>query len=305
MKKLIPLLILGSFCCIVLNAQQQGNAHNINATRPSQELRPLSDREADEIIRQQEAKKQLRESQKLINRVDFTVVERRAVDMGDRKVILNRVNPPNLPPRAPARAATVHSDPMTEAQINEWMEKMQAKPHRLLFLSATVIDRKLTKIRWWHEGQELKGWSNVDFNYLRGIGEFETEDAYYTVLIGLGNETTKDIQIRRKFAEERGLDLDLQLTEIPDLPPFTKGQAEYFVISDQPDIIENDAVFAAIDSIHAFYDQNKRELKIQYQRTEAINAAKKRYEAANPEQPKDTVIHFWPKRGSAYQNNER
>jgi hypothetical protein len=80
--------------------------------------------------------------------------------------------------------------------------------------------------------------------------------------------------------------------DVPDLPPFTEGRAEYFVFADASAQIDEDA-FEGIDLLHSYFDANKSELKIRYQRKEAIDAAKVRYEAANPEKPKNATVHFW------------
>lgn len=300
MKYILSLFILCAFFGAGLNAQQTNKTVVDSEKRQDTQLRPMSDHEADMIVQQKADEKELRESQRLINRIDFTVLERKSVNMGDKKVILNRVAPPNLPQSAPS--APKEPVELTEAEFAELM-KLHEKPHRALMLSATVYDRKLTKLRWGHGENEVTAWSNVDFNYLRGVVDFETEEAFYTVFLGIGNESIKELNQRNRLARKEKWE-NYVVEEIPKLPPFTANRAEYFVITDNDEIISQDDLFAPIDSIHAFYEQNARKLHIQYQRTEALNSARKRYEEANPEQPKDTVIHFWPKR-SAYNNENR
>ena len=301
MKNVVILLIFGLFAANGLHAQQREQRRDSSQNPIFTELRPLSPAEADAIIQGRVEKREQREAQRLINRVNFTVLERKEVSVGNRKVILNRVVPPNLPPDM---RSIPQSEPvqLSEAELEELI-KSQEKPHLALFLSATVYDRKLTKLRWYHDGQEFVVWSNVDFNYFTGIADVETEDAHYSILMGLGNENTKSLRERKRHAYAQGRHFP-ESEDIPELPPFTRGRAEYFFIADRDETSGLDDAFAAIDAVHSFYEENKRELHIAHQRREALREAKLRYEAANPEEPKDTVIHFWPKRGSSYQNKK-
>ena len=60
-------------------------------------LSPLSDSEADAIVAREVARSEKAEAEHIANSVAFTVLERREVDLGDRKLITNRVSDPKLP----------------------------------------------------------------------------------------------------------------------------------------------------------------------------------------------------------------
>lgn len=53
-----------------------------------------------------------------------------------------------------------------------------------------------------------------------------------------------------------------------------------------------------VDALHKYYTKNEERLKVQHQRNEALNDARKRYKDKNPEEPEDIFINFWPIRSS-------
>lgn len=264
----------------------------------------LSEREADAIVQERAEAKEQREAERLArltSRVNFRVLERKEVDLGERKIIMNRVAPPVLQAQ-PVEEVRVETErpQLSEAEIQEMMRRYQEKEHRTIMLSATVYDRQFTELRWTYEGEQFLAYSSIDFNFMRGVTDFETDDAFYFFFLGIGNEDTETIEERNRLAKEQGWEGYVE-TQIPEPPAFTPGRAEYAIVSDDPTTIKRDEVFDPIDALHAYFEQNERRLRIEYQRTEALNEARKRYEAANPEEPKDTVINFWPVRGSVYQ----
>lgn len=264
----------------------------------------LSERQADAIIAEQAEAKELREAERLArltSRVNFRVLERKEVDLGERRIIMNRVAPPLLAAQPVAEARVEPERPqLSEAEIAEMMRRYEEKEHRTIMLSATVYDRQFTELRWNHEGEQFVAYSSIDFNFMRGVTDFETDGAFYFFFLGIGNEDTETIEERNRLAKEQGWEGYIE-THIPQMPAFTLGRAEYAIVADDPNIIKRDEVFDPIDALHAYFEQNERRLRIEYQRTEALNDARKRYQAANPEEPKDTVINFWPVRGSVYQ----
>lgn len=56
-----------------------------------------------------------------------------------------------------------------------------------------------------------------------------------------------------------------------------------------------------IDALHKYYAKNEKRLKVQHQRNEALNNARKRYKNKNPEEPDDIFINFWPVRSGIHQ----
>lgn len=295
-----PLYLSSLFLAVLLQALA---AQSVKTSAEST-LVEMSQREADAIITEQAEAKEQREAERLVrltSRVNFRVLERKEVDLGERKIIMNRVAPPVLEARPVETVRTEADQPrFSEAEIEEMMRRYQEKEHRTIMLSATVYDRQFTELRWNHGGEQFLAYSSIDFNLMRGVADFETEDAFYVFFLGIGNEDSETIEERNRLAKEQGWEGYVE-RQIPQIPAFTPGRAEYAIIADDPDIIKRDDVFDPIDALHAYFEQNERRLRIEYQRTEALNEARKRYEAANPEEPKDTVINFWPVRGSVYQ----
>lgn len=156
-------------------------------------------------------------------------------------------------------------------------------------LSATVFDRRITHLRWEHAGRSYSAWSSIDFNYLRGATSWETANASYMVLLGVGDTTSKDFEASNQIMREAGID-DYEPKRIPDASVFTPRQVEYLIES-APD--EDAAAFEAIDALHDYYERNTRQLQIDYRNTQRLNAARERHEAAHPEPPRKAVLNFW------------
>ena len=61
----------------------------------------------------------------------------------------------------------------------------------MLFFSATVLDHRLTELRWFEEGGMFRAFSNIDFQYFSGMGEIETADSIYTLMLALDTGTAE------------------------------------------------------------------------------------------------------------------
>lgn len=236
-------------------------------------LSTLSESEADAIIAQQIAGKEKAEAEHIANSVAFTVLERREVDMGGRKLISNRVSDPKLPKLKVKTSTAAPADYVIPPEFLEYA----AREHVTLMLSATIYNREVTHLKWRHEEIEYEAWSNIDWNIMRGVNNLKSETKDFMIFQGVGDS----------YYDEN---------ELPALPEFTPNQAEYFVFADSTSDID-DAAFEAIDILHSHYEVNEAELKNRYQRYEALSAAKKRHDAAHPKKPKNTVVHFWKSEG--------
>jgi hypothetical protein len=234
-------------------------------------LTPLSDPEADAIVAREIATKEKAEAAHIANSMAFNVLERREVNLGGRKLISNRVSDPQLPERKTKKRAK----PISSAAIPPELLNRLSKEQHTLLLSATIHEGEptVTHLSWRGvDGVEFEAWSSINWNFMRGVVNLSSETDSYLILQGVGPPSFED--------------------EVPDLPPFTEGRAEYFVFADSAADIDGDA-YEGIDLLHSYYEANEAALKVRYQRNEAINAAKKRYRAANPEKPKNAVVHFW------------
>ncbi|MFD2257699.1 hypothetical protein ACFSSA_13530 [Luteolibacter algae] len=301
MKKIIIALPMLAVGLPLFSQEKSESARQVVESSEAKSLSwELSDAQADALVQQKfEAMEQRKEErvEQLTSQLNYKVIDRKVVDLGERKIIMNRVSPPEK--SVPADGA-VEEDAGQPEEIREQFIQSESKEYKFISLSATVYDRKFTELRWRHGDERFLAYSNVDFNFMGGFGSFETDDTNYSFFMGIGNESTDALAERNRFAKERNLEGYVE-RQIPQMPEFTPGSVEYAVVSDDPSIVERDEVFGQISALHAYYQANEKRLKTEYQRREALNAARKRYEAANPEKPKDTIINFWPIRGSIHQ----
>ena len=153
-------------------------------------------------------------------------------------------------------------------------------------LSSTVYDHAITRLSWRFEDMDYVVFTNADFNFLRGVSSLVTDTHDFTFFMGVGDATAANNPYRSET--------------VPDASNFSVKRSEYTVLQGDS---ENEAAFAGIEALLAHYDANLPNLKIQHQRREALTAAKKRYDAANPKEPEPFIMQFWvPKSASERPN---
>lgn len=223
----------------------------------------------------------------------FRVLDQQVLDLGNRSIFYNRVETPVLKPQPPPALAPV-SRPPTAAEL-EMMRKWNAKADVSLFLSATVYDRRITEVRWWRENGEYVIWTTIDFNFLRGLCQFETSDTRYSFLLGIGNETSADIAAWNAEIDKRGLPASYkhQIPTLPSLLGAASGNSTYKVVS-TPKAGNHAAVLKAFDELHRYYDANRDRLVREYEESEAARIAQEKWNKEHPPIPQDTSINFFP-----------
>ncbi|MEQ1933518.1 MAG: hypothetical protein ABL962_06530, partial [Fimbriimonadaceae bacterium] len=77
-----------------------------------------------------------------------------------------------------------------------------------------------------------------------------------------------------------------------------EGGSRYVIIS-APEKADGEA-FRGIDDLHRYYDAHKDELIAEWKQNEADRIAREQWLKEHPPVPQDTVIQFWPKKGSRY-----
>lgn len=235
------------------------------------DLLQLSDVDADAIIVEQFAKRDAAKALRL-ERLNgsFVLSEVWDVDAKGRTVIFRNVEAPDskLPIAKP-----VASDVSSKLPAN--FVASATKPLKTASFSATVYDHEATRLRWRYEGADYVAWTNVDFNYLRGVNDLETTETNYFFLMGIGDTTSTS---------------DEEVPILPALPE--EGPCYMLTQGDQG----NFEATAALDALLDYYAGNESELKVLHQRCEALEAARKRYLKANPPQPEPLYINLSPKR---------
>ena len=224
--------------------------------------------------------------------INFQILERRKIKLGNQAMFLNRVVPPVLPPK-PA-AARPAPEPILTLEQRQALAEREAKKSVVLFLSVTVYDRQVSELRWSDESGAHRAFSNIDFNYIAGMGGFETPDASYTLMMGLGNATREErIEYNRNLTAE-DLKNGLQLDVPPSAADFSATRSEYMVVEDKehPSAPET---FIPLDALHVYFDANKQRLIDDYGKREAANATRQQWLKDHPPVPKDIVVNYWRK----------
>ncbi len=181
---------------------------------------------------------------------------------------------------------------MSVAQTAEQIAADEARAHKrqeVIFLSATVYDRRVTELRLQAGQKEVHAWSNVDFNHFAGMAELETEDALYWLVMSLGNESAQDATNDAQDSQK--------MAPAPDR--FNASRADYFPAADQKEAVHTEAT-AALNALHSYYQANREQLAAAHAQRETERIAKERTLRESPPAPKDTVIHFWPKQSRNY-----
>lgn len=212
--------------------------------------------------------------------INFHILQTQRVNLGDRSLIMNRVAPPVLPPLPPAKAPPIPTAEDLRAQ--------ETKKSLVLFLSVTVYDREVSELRWTDEGGTHRAFSNIDFNWLAGMGGFETAEANYFVMLGLGNETREVANAQAsKTAEQDGP----ARPPIPARAAFSDTRSEYAVADDEAK--PSPEILAGLDALHIYFDAHRASLvEDSKKRTETL-AAQEQWLKVHPPKPKDTVINYW------------
>ncbi len=222
----------------------------------------------------------------------FNVEKTSITDRGNHNLILRKVAPIPLPEPPPLPALDIE-DPAVQTRIGELTEKY--KGISLTFVSATVYDHKYTFIRWWPNGgagEELSGWSNLDWNHLSGFSSYEAPDATgevreHALLMGIGNVDTEQW---RKRSASRGYDYEAPSPPVlPDLS--TKGPA--FLVTKGP--TDNAEAIAIMHGLHQLYAKDGERLHQAWLGREKAAKEKAEYLRLHPPVPQDVEVFYWRK----------
>lgn len=247
-------LFFSVFASLSLVAASGSSVAADSTAQLTEPVREISESEADQIVlveveQQSERERVDREAAARLRLIGSTEVEK-----DDHKIIRNQVAPPDNALATPDTASVVVNAEAVQ------LPSRDVKPRRNLGISATVIDRNITYLLWKFEGRTYSAWSTVDFNYLRTLTSFETDDTHYFFILGLGNTTSEESDLN-----------------IPDLPEYEPDSAIYFVDQD----VTHPAAYKAINYLHDHYALNARDLKTAYRNQEQISQARERYRTLN------------------------
>jgi hypothetical protein len=217
------------------------------------------------------------------------VLGSKSIQSGGRTITFQRIEPPAPKP--------VPKSVISEATAEEKVGVVPWRYRRfeLLSLSCTVMESGVTSVRWWHEGKEYRILSSIDFNWLRGIGHFQTAEREYSVFLGVGNEMP--VEVRNRL-------LKTPVSKRTEVPAFlidesSKTESRY-VIEAVPEKGAEAEAFVGINDLHRHFDAHREELIAQAAENEARQKENEAYLKAHPPVPQDFTVRFAPIKGSRY-----
>ncbi len=230
------------------------------------------------------------------------ILESWEVDLETRSIFYNRVEAPVLKPQPKLQQAPVEAASEPTAEELAWIKEWESKRNVFMFLSCTVYDREVTNVSWWHEGGEYVLWSSIDFNYLRGLFDFETPESRYSVFMGIGDETRQQIRERndsvendpemKAYSRKEGIDLSRPLPP-RQIPGATPAHSTYQFVS-LPKTGVDPEITRARAELHRYFEANREQLVHDFQTSEAARIAHEQWMKENPPVPQDTTISFFP-----------
>lgn len=210
----------------------------------------------------------------------FQILSESTVQQRDgSSITFRQVVPPVVAPQA--QPAAVMAVPALTAADAAALSQMPMKEAKMLSISASVKANGVTVLRWiCGESQRLQAVSNVDFRYLAGLGNLETEQASYFLILSAGPDEQAMTNAEALAAQS--------------LP--VNGDAAFALFGGSgPASSADESALDAMESLLDYFDSHREELvKLQAQR-EADRAARELAALnAPPPPPRHSVVHFWP-----------
>ncbi len=249
--------------------------------------------EAKALIHEENQKRELAQNEQRGELLEKPASAEWTIDHGTHQTILRQVTPP---PAAPAPVTRESAAPQwTEEQLATFLAEPY-KPHETIALTVLVFDGAVSEILWREEDHQIHIITNFDGNYLRGIGSIETSTRTLDLFPFLENITSTDEAAIAAHADELGFDYTPRAVPA-NAKALPKGAVAYEILTDGP------IPASTLESIQATFQHftaNEAAIRSAMDRETALNAARQAYREANPPQPRDTIINFWPGEGSIH-----
>lgn len=202
------------------------------------------------------------------------VIQREVVVEKGRLVSVDKCAPEAVTktpqPKVESRAEQVVSDD----SVSDYL------PPIMVGVSATVYkegEKVFTRLRVTCGKDTCEAWSNIDFNYFRGVLFYIANGREYYQVGGYGSE-------EGFTASEKGCPVDA--------PEMAAGKFG-FVMADGSKVDETNVAYIALYDMHKLYEVEKDTLHASYKvRLENMKKAEE-WRKANPPQPKDITVQFW------------
>lgn len=251
----------------------------------------LSISEAEQLVRvEAEAKQSERETRKEALLAVPAEAEWEA-DTGERKVIFRRITPPVIKV-VPVKAASVAEPQFSpEMQARSLADQLR---HENISLYATVYDRQVSEVVWQKGDDRFTVWTNIDFNLLRQVGFIDAGDVHYSYFGMTENISSEDEARLAELAAANGWNLSRETRWKPCPVAFADESPEYVVLADSEADVPAE-LFSQMDALLDYFIENKAQLEAAYKRAAILNAAREKYLAERPPEPKqDVIINFYP-----------
>lgn len=214
------------------------------------------------------------------------ILDSQEVDLGDHKIIYNRVETPKLKPKLKkAEAKPVEAVPLT-AEDAAAMKVWEATFQYSLSLSVTVYDGKTSELRWTEDGHENVVWSNVNFLHFSQFTDLATKSANYWLMLCGSEITSEEVRALNAGAKSRG-----ELIPLPPrgLPLLGWSGPQWIAAGKL-----TKGAIRAMKDFHEYYRVHGSEMAAEYGRRDAEEEAREAFERSNPLRPADSVVNFFP-----------
>ena len=217
------------------------------------------------------------DAEPMIHSID--VIDSQEVDLGDRKIIYNRIEAPELNPQEILEPPAGEGSMVTK----DYLAAKSLEPEYVrLQVAVTVYPGNFSEVSWQDEESENVVWSNVNFLHFRTLEGVEM------------NGTVYEFNILEFYAmvDEAGEDGSVEVRGPPPGLPSQERAGPRWVASTGVSPVER----GLMDLLHEHYKVNGAELAQESQQIEEERAAaaaiadRERAEAEG----RDTVVNFFP-----------
>jgi len=220
------------------------------------------------------------------------VLDSLEVDLGDRSIFYNRIEPPVLKPwvrtkAAPAEPAQTYV-PTAEELAEE--KRLAALPYEWLNVEAAVYVGRGSEVRMSTKEGDVVALSSVDFRYFDIIFDFKGEGVSYSTFCMQYSWTQEEL------AEWRREDPTATWPVVYQAFPVELGGVSRFEVISAPRGEAGEAAIEALEALHAYHDANRKALVAAFAEREKARLVYEQEEAmrkANPPPPENTVVNYF------------
>ena len=207
--------------------------------------------------------------------INFQALAHRTIDLGDHSTHLNRMAPPVAPPAPPPNRAQIAAAKAAEAS------PPPEKKYKVLFLSTTVYDRKVTEVRGSADGRRSGFSAPSTSTSSRVRVSWKLPRPIYTLMLAIENEPSAELGEAKQLGKH-----------IPTFEKFSDTRSEYAVIEEDADAAPAEAMLTTLDALHVYFDANEERLTESYTHREKARTGEQRRLQEHPPVPQDVVIHY-------------